>query len=201
MNESLPTPEDNETEKKLFFDRIYKEALTKEGNFIEFEGYYSKKEFLDYVVRNYNVILHGSNKKDIEELGPRQANCKSKKFGNMIGVYATEDDVLPMFYAIQDTEKFQGVAISGYSQTTREDGTTGKKYEFKVNSYVAKLKPWSEGVIYILPKDSFEQGTDDEGKLIDEWMSKTAVRPVAKLTLKPEEFPYINNIETISEKD
>src|SRR3989344_3476516 len=192
MREGVETQENNEKERQVLFDRKYQEALTREDNFVEFEGPYSKKEFLDYVVENYNVVLHGSNRKDIIKLEPRQANCKSKKFGNMLGVYATEDDVLPMFYAIKDSEKFQGVAISGYQNTTSESGEAiDKKYEFKIDFDVAKLKPWSEGVIYILPKDSFEQGTDDSGKLIDEWMSSKSVRPVAKLKLSPEEFPYI----------
>ena len=78
MEETLEIKEDNEAEKKLLFDKIYQEALAKEGNIIEFEGPYSKKEFLDYVVKNYDVVLHGSNNKDIGEFEPRQANCASK---------------------------------------------------------------------------------------------------------------------------
>lgn len=197
MQEHLPTQEDSETEKKLLFDKMYQDALQKEDSFIEFEGPYSKKEFLDYVVKNYNVVLHGSNKKNINEFEPRQANCQSKKFGNQIGVYATEDDVLPMFYAIQDSEKFQGMAASGYSSETDENRVTEKKYLFEIDANLIAIKPWSEGVVYILPKDSFEQGTDDDGKLIDEWMSKAPVKPNAKLKLEPEEFPYLNDIKTI----
>ena len=200
MEETLEIKEDNEAEKKLLFDKIYQEALAKEGNIIEFEGPYSKKEFLDYVVKNYDVVLHGSNNKDIGEFEPRQANCASKKFGNMIGVYATEDDVLPMFYAIKDTEKFQGTAQSGYSRAHNEDGgVIDKKYEFKISPHLLEVQPWSDGIVYILPKNSFEQGTDDDGNAIDEWMSKTPVKPIAKLNLAPEEFPYFNDIKAIEE--
>jgi len=198
--ESPEKPEQERREKEIFFDKIYQEALIRPGNMIEFEGDYTKREFLEYIVKNHDVILHGSNNQGILELEPRQANDTKKISGNRIGVYGTQDEVLPMFHAIKDDKKFHGVAIAGYRSIRNKKGDVIKKeYNFEIGPEMTIAQPWSDGIVYVLPKNSFEQGTDNSGKLVNEWMSKTPVRPIAKLKIEPGEFPYINNIKTIEQ--
>ena len=72
-----------------------------------------KEEFLKFIVENKNVLLHGSASQDLEVLEPRQANDSVKKSGNKNAVYGITDPVLPIFYAIQDRKKLQGVVESG----------------------------------------------------------------------------------------
>lgn len=190
--------EQKNAEKELLFNKMYQEALARPGNLIEFGGDYTKQEFLKHIVETQDVILHGSNNQDISEFEPRQAFDSSKKSGNRTGVYGTRDEVLPMFYAIKDGKKFRGNVVSGYTGIHDEnDNLIRKEYEFKVESETLAASPWSEGMVYILPKSSFEQGTDDNGNSTDEWMSELPVRPIAKLKVKPDEFPYFNEIKTI----
>lgn len=178
------------------FEELYKKILSADGNFIEYNLPYAKREFLEYLTEKKNLLVHGSNW-DTEELEPRLANCKSKKFGNLNAVYATADAVLPIFYAIKDKEKFRGMANSGFSEKKEVNRATKKVYTFGIEPEMLKSDPWSVGVVYILPKDLFEQGTDDDGVLIDEWVSRHPVKPLAKLRVTPEDFPYLKDIGVI----
>jgi hypothetical protein len=185
----------NKQEKVEVFEALYQKLLLAEGSFLEYNVPYPKVEFLRYLSEKKNLLIHGSNF-DIEKLEPRQANCKSKKFGNLNAVYATEDPILPVFYAIKDKNKFRGMAISG-ADIHSSNGFTETSYIFKVEPEMLAINPWSPGVIYVLSKDSFEQGTDDEGDLIDEWISREEVKQLAKIKVAPEDFPYLADIKTI----
>lgn len=180
------------------FEALYQNLLHANGGFIEYDISYPKVDFLRFLSKKKNLLIHGSNY-DSNELVPKQANCRSKKFGNLNAVYATEDGVLPTFYAIRDKQKFRGVSNSGYSDIKHEDGTVEIKYNFEVEPHMLEINPWSEGVVYILPKAPFEQGTDDEGSLIDEWVSKKSVYPLGKLKIKPEDFPFLKDIKPIKD--
>lgn len=180
------------------FDQIWNDALTNRKEFIDYQAPYPKKEFLEYLVTHNKVLLHGSNWSGLTPLEPRQANCRSKKFGNLNAVYATQDAVLPLFHAIRDSKRFTGRSASGYTDSV--DGASGKMmrtYNFNAEERVLALHPWSDGVVYILPRDLFEQGEDDRGELIDEFVSRTPVQPITRLQIRPEDFPYLNDVQPI----
>lgn len=198
MTKHLEKQSSVESERNKLFEDIYQEAIAKDGGFIDYQNPYPKHEFLDFLVREKGVVIHGSNW-DAEELEPRQANCRSKKFGNLEAVYATQNAILPIFYAIKDKEKFRGVAQSGFGEEMNDSGEVSKGYKFAVDSHMLQLKPWSRGIIYILPRDSFEQGTDDDGNPIDEFVSRTPVKPLAKLSVDPSDFPYLDKIQPLQE--
>lgn len=194
--ERLHNQEPNyEQEKFQEFDEIFEAAMNSEDGFIEYTSMYPKEEFLKYLVENKGVLLHGSNNTEINELEPRQANCASKEFGNQKGVYACKDEVLPMFYAIKDKEKFNGTAESGYSLIGENPEEAEKHYHFAVPQKMLDIVAWSDGVIYVLSQDGFRQGHDDDGKEMDEWMSLIEVEPLAKLRISPGEFPYFDEIQ------
>lgn len=191
------SPDSLERNRKILFEKLYQKAIAKEGDFLDYEGPYTKEKFLEFLVQNKNVVLHGSNRES-EELEPRQANCRSKKFGNLNAVYATEDNILPIFYAIKDKEKWDGPSASGYYKVIEPlTKQVDKKYEFEIDEKMVKSKPWSDGVIYVLSKKDFDQGVDDKGNLIDEFVSRSPVKPLFRLKVEPKDFPYLNNIKLI----
>lgn len=161
--------------------------------FLEFDEKFTKKEFLDWVINNKNILLHGSNNQYIYELKPQLANCESKKFGNQNGVYATEDTTLPMFYAIKDLENFHGVAISEVYKNTQGQ----KEYSFQVPVEMLGVDAWSPGAIYLLDKSKFVQGRDKNSQLIDEYMSPQKISPLGKIIILPKDFDYFNKIQAI----
>ena len=195
-HKSVPLSENIEAEKAEVFEKMWRE-LPEEGGFIEFEGDFPKHEFLEYLVENKNVVLHGTPL-DLNELEPRQANDKAKKFGNLLGVYATQDSVVPIFHAIRDKRKYQGSSQSGTTESRDENGNLlSKKYHFAMSKDALEKAPWSEGTVYILPKEKFEQGKNDRGESSNEFVSMEPVKPKAKLRVSPQDFPYLDTIEPL----
>ena len=114
--------------------------------------------------------------------------------GNKNAVYCVTDPVLPIFYAIKDLSKINGVVESG----VMSDLQTGElKYKFKIPKEALDAKPWKKGVVYIFDKKQFHPEKDDSGKLSGEWTSEVPVRPIAKLEVGPEDFRFINEVEGI----
>ncbi len=175
-------------EKQKAFEEAWDLALKNPEKNVSLLDGYSKSEFLDYVAQSKKMVLHGSNYR-VDTLIPKQANCRSKKFGNLEAVYATKDSVLPIFYAIKDKNLFRGVAESGVNETENN-----KEYHFAVEEKILKTSPWSGGQVYILPEEDFEQGTDDSGQPIDEYVSRKEIKPVVRIDIGPEDFPYLDKI-------
>jgi hypothetical protein len=92
---------------EIFFQNLHQKILEAEDVFvIENIEDFSKSDFLKYLAETRDFVFHGTNSSEIEELEPRQANCKSKKFGNLNAVYATTDHVLPVFHAVFNKKYF-----------------------------------------------------------------------------------------------
>jgi hypothetical protein len=71
-------------------------------------------------------------------------------------------------------------------------------YFFSITHSVLLQKPWCEGSIYILPRQSFEQEVSQEiqGKeiIFNQWISKFPTQPIAKLKVGPKDFPFLDQI-------
>ena len=194
-----PPIQDNEAleKKKKFqaFTDVFERTLNNKGEgvpTVEYDLPYPKEDFLKFLVEEKNVLLHGSSNKDIEILEPRQANDTVKVSGNKKAIYGVIDPVLPIFYAIQDREKFQGSIKSGVS----EDAETGKlEYEFEIPKKVLEANPWTKGVVYLFDKNQFHEEKDDIGELSGEWTSESPIKPLAKLEVGPEDFSFLNKVE------
>jgi hypothetical protein len=151
----------------------------------------SKVDFLKFLSEKGEFLFHGTNSAEIEELEPRQANCRAKNFGNLKAVYATTDPVLPIYHSVFNKKYFSGRSSSGVE--------SGNKYVFKVDGKFGDNKTWTNGCVYILDKSKFEQGTDDEGSPIDEFACREPVKPLAKLLTESEDFPYLDEVEIVSQ--
>jgi hypothetical protein len=68
---------------------------------------------------------------------------------------------------------------------------------FSIDGDFADGKTWTDGCVYILDRSLFEQGADDTGKSINEFVSKNPIKPKAKLIIHPEDFSYIHEVEIV----
>lgn len=192
--ESQPEKSVEQQEKEAAFESLlekFEHTRDENKGYIRYELPYPKEEFLSFLGQKKNTLFHGSSER-VDVLEPRQARDTAKSFGNKKAVYAVEDSVLPIFYAIQDRSKIHGKIISGKSV----DEETGKAaYHFEMPKDVLESKPWKEGVVYVLNKDKFEQGRDEEGRPIDEWVVGEAIEPWARLEVAPEDFRFLDEIK------
>jgi hypothetical protein len=75
---------------------------------------------------------------------------------------------------------------------------SGAYYFFSINRDALPHNPWRDGTIYLLPRDSFEpqpvQTYRGAAVEVAQWASLAPVRPLAKLSVGPEDFPFLDQI-------
>ena len=68
-------------------------------------------------------------------------------------------------------------------------------YQFSIDRDSLPQRPFTTGALYILPRESFRQiPLWPGGPLSNEWASPTKVRPLARFTIEPEDFPFLDRI-------
>jgi hypothetical protein len=176
---------------KQAFDRIFEGAVAGPGSTVEYDRDYPKHQFLHYLVEHRSVLLHGSNKPDIEVLEPALQTDYSGR--QIRAVFASGDGIWPLFFAVVDHATYRGSLRNGCWVITDHKGRSERFYFFSLNQAMLKQGPWTDGTIYILPREGFAQ-TSRGIVRFDEWASETAVRPVAKLPVSPEDLPLLAQV-------
>lgn len=185
--------ESNEQSKEEQFNALIERSLSVGEGWIEYDLPFPKSDLLTHLI-SHGYLLHGSGNDSVEEFEPRQANDSVKEFGNKKAVYAVNDPILPIFYAIQDREQLEGRINSG----KHVDDETGKViYQFAIEAAVLEKYPWKDGVVYVMPPDGFEEGKNDDGESIGEFASEVPVHATLKLRVSPEDFPYLDRVKPI----
>ena len=119
-------------------------------------------------------MLHGSGTGDIAKFEPRQSN-DIEEFGNRRAVYAASDGLWAMYFAIVEP-----------------------RYFFSINEDALDHVPWRPGTVYLLPAGGFAE--QPAMRLGDQWVQTqqvarpTSVRPAARLSVEPADFPLLASI-------
>jgi hypothetical protein len=98
-----------------------------------------------------------------------------------------------MFFAILDRKPYPYTVDHGCRQEPNGAGGLRKVYYFSTSTFYDQ--PWTNGTMYILPRETFVQQRNSRGELYDEWASKVAVRPLAKLEVIPADFPFLSDVQ------
>ena len=154
---------------------------------------YPTFEFLRYLVDRKQYLLHGSNHSEILVFKPRQ---QTDYEGRMItAVFAAEDGIAPIFYAILDRVNYKGSMRNMFRHGIDTAGETTTHYRFSIDADSLAGYPWVEGTIYVFSRDLFTQVLDDEGGPLLEWVSPQPVQPIARVHVTPNDFPFLNNVQ------
>lgn len=146
-------------------------------------------QFLCHAADRSDYVLHGSGNPDIAEFEPRQPQDLNE-FGARLAVFAATDGIWPIFYAILDREN---VPMGMCNACFRNDD--GIHYYFSISAPALRQRPWRTGTVYLLPSATFDLEPARPGKgQPAHAASATPVRPVAKLTVGPEDFPFLDDI-------
>ena len=144
---------------------------------------YPKYEFLTYLIEHKNLIVHGSNRRDLDVLRPLRTSTESDESIDVNGVFAAPDAILPTYFAICDRKRIDGLN-NGYSMNKDRQGQEHKFYMFSIGEDSPREYPWTEGTVYILPRDTFKK------EWTSNWVSKEPVVPLAKLPVTREDVPF-----------
>lgn len=169
-------------------------ALTiNDGSLINYHLPFQKFRFLLYLSLKGQYVFHGSNKLNIECFEPREQTLYNG--GITKAVFASSDPIWSMFYAIFNRTRLVGSFRNGCIIGRR------KKYHFySINESTMKNKPWTEGMVYLLPKDMFT--TSSQGKVqFDEWVCREPIFPLGKMKVSLDDFYYRNRIATHKDKE
>lgn len=169
-----------------------------DGRVIDYDLPYPKHEFLQYAAGQDQFIFHGSGNGDIEEFRIRRTsmelNDKSGS-GNVQGIYGTHDGLWPLFFAIVDRGKITGSIRNGFSTFRNDAGEEVRVYHFSINKDWLDERPWRRGTLYFLSRETFKRmPVSLEGGESNQWVSEVPVRPLARLTIEPEDFPFLQQI-------
>src|SRR5689334_13811202 len=192
-------PMDIEPEMLAAFDGLYRRQVEHgDGSEIEYTLAAPKWQFLCYLADTKDVLMHGSGSPDIVEFEPRQSN-DIDEFGNRKAVYAASDALWAMYFAIVDREQYVRSLINACFSVTEQDGRKhGAYYFFSINDDALPHTPWRNGTMYILPRDTFEhQASYPEQDVeieIAQWASLVEVKPLAKIAVTPEDFPFLSRV-------
>lgn len=162
---------------------------------------YPKYLFLDYLAGRYGLMFHGSTNRHLDLLKPIRFSDDSREFGNQAAIYATQDPLWALFFAVLDRDAISGSINNGAIQLKGDDGSVLRRYFFTVEAESLKKSPWIPGAMYILPRSGAEPDPDFRdvryGQYtldVSHWLYRSEVQPVAKLMVEPEDFPFVDRI-------
>lgn len=155
-------------------------------------------QFLCWLTDRKGHLLHGTGDPAIPCFEPRQSN-DAGEFGGRKAVYAASDGIWPIFFAVVDRERYPMTLTNAAIRVEGPEGRAQESYYyFALTDQVLARQPWREGVVYVLPKEGFEQESPRqvEGAIIhtNHWASLNPVKPLAKLRVRPSDFPFLGQI-------
>lgn len=184
-------------EKKAAFDDLFNS--TDPGSLVDYRLPYPKWQYLSYLCETKDLVLHGSQNLTISEVEPRQAN-DIKEFSNRRAIYATTDGIWVIYFAILDRKGYSEMSLFNSCLKVRlsADQVSEPMYFFSITHSVLLKEPWCQGMIYILPRNSFEQEPSQEMQgmeiIFPHWISPLPASPVARFTVGPQDFPFLGQI-------
>jgi hypothetical protein len=192
-------PAELDPETRASFDALLSDTLEKgQGIEIDYNLPAPKWQFLCYLCDQKGLLAHGSGNPNIDEFEPRQSDDIGE-FGNRKAVYAASDAIWAMYFAIVDRDRYVTSLTNACATIVEYDGSIhGPYYFFSINADALPHNPWRQGTIYLLPRDTFEhQGRQQfKGMTIEiaQWASLVPVTPLAKITVDPQDFPFLSQI-------
>ena len=180
------------------FDELLKTTLSTGGCLtIHYTLPWPKWQFLCYLADHHDIAMHGSGDPNIALFEPRQSNDLND-FGNQKAIYAASDGLWAMFFAVVDRERVMSIVNACVRLEEDTGAVQGPLYVFSVSQSALAGQPWRTGTVYLLPRVTFTTQppmVSDSGKVhIAQLASFVPVQPLAKLTVSPEDFPFLSQI-------
>lgn len=149
--------------------------------------------FLFYLSQTGQYVFHGSNDIHITKFEPRDQTLFNGQPTK--AVFASSDPNWSIFFAILNRKHLKGGFRNGCLI-----GKNNKYHFYSLNESTAKNEPWTEGGVYIFPKDQFRMSGD--GKLrFDEWICQEPVFPLGMIQVNPSHFCFINKVSIHGEQE
>lgn len=175
------------------FEAIVQDALGKTTGAVIYDvAPYPRSAFLQYLVAHKQFLLHGSNHPDIDIFEPRPQTDYEGRM--MTAVFAAEDGVVPVFYAILDRNTYKGSMRNTFQRIKDGSGRMRTHYRFSIDADSLACSPWIEGMIYVFDRNQFTRVYSEDGEPLLEWTCPQPIRPVMRVRVTPNDFLYLKNV-------
>lgn len=195
----IVTPLDEE--KRAAFDHLF-DSVQRHGphTLIDYNLSYPKSDFLNYLCDWLGFVLHGSPLHDLDVLKPIRQSGDNNEFGNRQQILGSPDAVWAMWFAILDKGKFN-LTRNGCVRVGLGPGRV-KYYHFELPKSNQANHPFTEGMLYVARADDFPDKRpypllDYFNAEIEEGGSTNPIIPLARIKVKPEDFPYLDQVQFI----
>ncbi|SFB59777.1 hypothetical protein SAMN05216312_11610 [Cohnella sp. OV330] len=176
------------------YEKIYSDALLNDKEVI-YTCQFPKHRFIEYISLSKPVLLHGSNHKEIDEFQPRKQTLYSGEYVD--AVFATKDAIWSLFYAVFDRGKLVHHFRNACLRVMRDKN---KYYFFSLTRGTLQKDPWTTGMVYFLPQDSFNKASNAIVSF-DEWISLKPMKPITKLEVGPRDFIFLDRVSCHKETE
>ena len=156
------------------FDELL--ARTPDGGAVDYDLPQPKWWFLHHLV-THGYVLHGSNESAIDEFETRP-NFDAHNERHVDAVFASDDAIWPLYFAV--VKRPQSLI-----NWCAHPGNGTSRYLFSIGSDPSDAASWTTGTIYALPRETFQLTPNTR-----ELTSLVPVRPRARLTVEPPDFPF-----------
>jgi len=184
-------------ERQQAFERLFQ--ATPVGGLIDYQLPYPKWQYLSWLCETKELVLHGSQNLGIDTVEPQQAR-DIKAFSKQDAIYATTNGIWVIYFAIIDRKNFPGLSLFNSCLQVRiaADQWSEPFYFFSISQFARIQNPWCEGMVYILPRQTFEQEAHQQAQgmevVFPHWISPVAVQPIARLRVGSQDFPFLDQI-------
>jgi hypothetical protein len=163
------------------FERLVEAVDEADGKKVEYDAAAPKHDFFRYLLERRPVLLHGTGDGAIERFDPQRQTDYDNEWTD--AVFATDDPIWPLFFATVN----RPVARSLINGCSRRYGES--HYYFSIATNPSSRAAWRDGWIYVLPRETFRLHPSGP-----EWLSRVPVRPLARLRVSPEDFPFLDDV-------
>lgn len=135
-----------------------------------------------------DVLFHGSPRTGLAELRTERESTDPSTFGNQRAVFATDDPVWAIFFAVL-------VRGSGFGSTRNGSYVSARAPRSRHHYHLSVRRtddaaPLAPGRLYVLPAATFRRERPWLGLLhTGQWASDRPVRPLASLAVTPADLP------------
>ena len=98
------------------------------------------------------------------------------------GVFASPDGIWPLFFAVVDRSRVRTL----FNGASRRRGRG--VYFFALGAEPAVRDPWTNGVVFVLPRDRFRHTHGLE------WLCEEPIEPLARVDVEPPDFPFLGAV-------
>jgi hypothetical protein len=160
----------------------------------------AKVEFLRWLTQRRDVLFHGSARRDIEILEPIRRSRDTTEFGNQRAVYASDDPVWAIYFAI--LRRYAPFGTRNSSIGLAGHGVYPRWYAFALRPPFDPATRFGPGSLYVLPRALFRPEPPLLGAIdTAQWVSMERVEPIVRIDVTPDDFPFLHAVGPYFERE